>query len=128
MFFNWPNSFWDMTKRLKQLSCKLKKQQCSRCSATCRAQRADTFFVNNYIQLYVWGLVAVNYIIWHRRKRCFGGNACDFLAYIKFWLWDFLKITAAPLDVWEDIKSRHIVGHSRTDKSDIVLRQSFLIN
>ena len=35
-------SFWDLTKCLKPYSCKLKKQQCGRRSATCWAQRVDT--------------------------------------------------------------------------------------
>ena len=37
-----PKSFWDLTKCLKPYSRKLKKQQCSRRSATCWAQRVDT--------------------------------------------------------------------------------------
>ena len=37
-----PNSFWDMTKCFKPYFCKLEKQQCIRCSATCWAQRVDT--------------------------------------------------------------------------------------
>ena len=38
-----PNISWDMTKCLLKLySCKLKKQQCSRRSATCWAQRFDS--------------------------------------------------------------------------------------
>ena len=40
---DWPNSFWDMTRcLLKPYSCKLKKQQCSRRSATWWAQSFDS--------------------------------------------------------------------------------------